>query len=107
MKALVCKKCGKLYTFKNGVPEKDDNYFSGKVHRDFPVNFGKCDGAFEIKNIRLYGGSSTQKLTLENETNCVEEVLRPERMYFGYSWQCSRKRGHGKNGLYCKQHAKQ
>lgn len=38
----------------------------------------------------------------EDKTRCIEEVW--DRFT---SYQCSRKRGYGKNGLYCKQHAKQ
>jgi hypothetical protein len=37
----------------------------------------------------------------EDPTSCIEEVWSP-----GYPQQCSRKRGHGPDGLYCKQHAK-
>jgi len=39
----------------------------------------------------------------EDPSRCIEEV-------YGGRWihhQCSRKRGHGPDGLYCKQHAKQ
>lgn len=37
----------------------------------------------------------------ENDENCIEEV------WAGYhSHQCPRKRGHGKGGLFCKQHSK-
>ena len=37
----------------------------------------------------------------EDKTRCIEEV------WSGYlSYQCSRKRGYGPDGLYCKQHAK-
>ena len=40
---------------------------------------------------------------LENTAHCIEEV------YTNPPWpgiQCSRKRGHGPDELYCKQHAK-
>lgn len=37
----------------------------------------------------------------ENSENCTEEV----RHNWTYS-QCSRKKGHGKDKLYCKQHAR-
>jgi len=37
----------------------------------------------------------------EDLTCCIEEVWRT-----GIPHQCSRKRGHGPDGLYCKQHAK-
>lgn len=36
-------------------------------------------------------------------TRCVAEVYSPVGWH---SYQCSRKRGHGPNGEYCKQHAK-
>ena len=40
----------------------------------------------------------------EDETRCVESV----RDFTGWHYfQCSRKRGYGPDGLYCKQHAKQ
>jgi hypothetical protein len=41
--------------------------------------------------------------TLENKERCIVEVANPP------SWttvQCSRKRGYGRNGEFCKQHAK-
>lgn len=34
---------------------------------------------------------------------CIEVVADPTGWHF---YQCSRKRGYGKNGLFCKQHAK-
>jgi hypothetical protein len=37
----------------------------------------------------------------EDETHCIEEV---HDKFVGY--QCSRRRGYGPNGLYCKQHAR-
>jgi hypothetical protein len=40
----------------------------------------------------------------EDPTRCIEEVW-PIGGWNPY--QCSRKRGHGPDGLYCKQHAKQ
>jgi len=40
--------------------------------------------------------------TPEDETRCVKEVWGPG----WHSNQCRRKRGFGKDGLYCKQHAK-
>lgn len=39
----------------------------------------------------------------ENTTRCIAEVA-PECGWTHH--QCSRKRGHGPNGLYCKQHGK-
>ena len=38
----------------------------------------------------------------EDKTRCIEEVQDP----WGHSYQCSWKRGKGKDGLYCGQHAK-
>jgi hypothetical protein len=42
---------------------------------------------------------------IEDPTRCTEEVW--QRGHVWYPHQCSRKRGHGPDGLYCKQHAKQ
>ena len=42
--------------------------------------------------------------TPENLGRCVEAVWRGYRAF--YTTQCYRKRGHGPNGEYCKQHAK-
>ena len=43
------------------------------------------------------------KGTPEDKTRCIQEVSD----YTGWHIiQCSRKRGYGLNGLYCKQHAK-
>lgn len=61
-----------------------------------------------IRKRRFYGQwAGDPKGTPENETKCYEEIWD-----YGVSasWvprQCSRKRGFGKDGLYCKQHAKQ
>ncbi len=41
----------------------------------------------------------------EDVIRCIEEVSEPPSYW--HSHQCTRKRGHGKDGLYCKQHAKQ
>ena len=38
----------------------------------------------------------------EDPARCVQEVW-PDR---GMAYQCLRKRGHGRHGAYCKQHAK-
>jgi hypothetical protein len=40
----------------------------------------------------------------QNETKCVKEISCGQRSCL--FTQCSRKRGYGHNGLYCKQHAK-
>jgi hypothetical protein len=47
--------------------------------------------------IRIINGERRYK----DPTRCIEEVWSP-----GYPQQCSRKRGHGPDGLHCKQHAK-
>jgi hypothetical protein len=43
--------------------------------------------------------------TKEDESRCIEEVWPSSGGWIPY--QCQRKRGHGPDGLYCKQHAKQ
>ncbi len=42
----------------------------------------------------------------ENPTQCIEEVSESGRYGYFFLHQCSRPRGHGPDGLYCKQHAK-
>ena len=54
-----------------------------------------------IDGQRRYGNFPTVP---ENPTCCVEELGRINKDWGTY--QCSRKRGHGPDGLYCKQHAK-
>lgn len=55
--------------------------------------------------MRRYGESAMNPRGFkENPTKCVEEVW--ERSGW-HSYQCRRLRGHGPDGLYCKQHAKQ
>lgn len=55
--------------------------------------------------MRKYGEwAGNPKGKLENKKNCIVEVQGLGRGLFFY--QCERKRGHGENGLYCKQHAK-
>lgn len=39
----------------------------------------------------------------QDPQRCVYEVMQPHSYMFA---QCNRKRGHGYDGLYCKQHAK-
>ena len=52
---------------------------------------------------RRYGQWAGDKLGhAEDKTRCVQEVSDP-RSYIGH--QCLRKRGHGDDGEYCKQHA--
>jgi hypothetical protein len=48
--------------------------------------------------MRIYGWHKTP----EDPTRCIESV---HNRYSG-SYQCSRKRGHGPDGLYCKQHGR-
>jgi hypothetical protein len=40
----------------------------------------------------------------EDPTRCIEEVWPTYSSWIPY--QCNRRRGHGPDGLYCKQHAK-
>lgn len=58
-------------------------------------------GAFKSHRKAITDGEKA-----ENPKNCIA-IVHPNdwmtRTLFG--WQCSRKRGHGKDGLYCKQHA--
>ena len=50
--------------------------------------------------MRRYGTWAGSE-TAENKACCVVLVSQG-----WYTYQCSRKRGHGPDGLYCKQHAK-
>ena len=51
-----------------------------------------------------YGGNSWQKGSKYFPNRCAAEVYSSA----GWSsYQCSRRKGHGKDGLFCKQHAKQ
>ena len=43
--------------------------------------------------------------TAEDETKCIAEVGSRDSMITVY-YQCNRKRGHGPDGAYCKQHAR-
>jgi hypothetical protein len=52
------------------------------------------------KGLSTYGGRVYPRM--EDPTRCWDSV----RGCTGDFYQCSRKRGHGKDGLYCKQHAK-
>lgn len=56
---------------------------------------------------RTYGQwAGNPQGTTEDETRCIEEVW-PSRGFGSWiPYQCRRKRGYGKNGLYCKQHAR-
>ena len=55
---------------------------------------------------RVYGSwAGNPKGHPEDPERCIEKVYGPEYLdMIGH--QCTRKRGHGKDGLYCKQHAK-
>jgi len=56
----------------------------------------------EVEKVRFYSSwSGDKKGVPEDVTRCIEEVPS------NGSWipyQCRRKRGHGPDGLYCKQH---
>ena len=52
---------------------------------------------------RWYGRSSISRGSPEDPERCVTAVW-PAGMWHDH--QCTRKRGHGPDGLYCKQHAK-
>jgi len=43
-------------------------------------------------------------VNIEDKTRCIERVWGTER--FSTYHQCQRKRGHGPDGLYCKQHSR-
>ena len=51
---------------------------------------------------KLRGGQRGTKA--EDPTRCIVEIW-PSTVWVS-SYQCSRPRGHGPGGLYCKQHAK-
>ncbi len=57
-----------------------------------------------INGQRRYGcWAGNPNGTLEYPDRCIEEVW-PSHGWIPH--QCNRKRGHGPDGLYCKQHAK-
>ena len=49
---------------------------------------------------RKYGRNNTP----EDMKRCIQEVAAPPHYYMQF-YQCSRKRGHGTDGKYCKQHS--
>ena len=52
------------------------------------------------RKLKIYGAwAGNPKGRKENEANCIKEIFSNFQSY-----QCSRKRGHGPDGLYCKQH---
>jgi hypothetical protein len=55
------------------------------------------------KGERIYGAGVGVKGSKEDPAKCVKEVQSKFGFFF---YQCDRKRGHGKDGLYCWQHAK-
>lgn len=53
---------------------------------------------------RIYGRwAGNERGVREDTTKCIKSIFH-DGSYI--SSQCSRKRGHGPNGLYCKQHGK-
>lgn len=58
----------------------------------------------EHKPTRYGCWAGNPKGTAEDTERCIERVW--PRFNGMVSSQCSRKRGHGRGGLYCKQHAK-
>ena len=55
--------------------------------------------------LRRYGcWAGMPRGVAEDVTRCIEEVTPAGRSII--QSQCGRKRGHGKDGLYCKQHAR-
>lgn len=54
--------------------------------------------------VRIYGQSAANpRGDKERKDNCLAE---PYSCHSFVSMQCTRKRGHGPDGLFCKQHAK-
>jgi hypothetical protein len=54
---------------------------------------------------RFYGQwAGDKKGVPEDKTRCIQEIWPSSGSWVPY--QCPRKRGYGKDGLYCKQHAK-
>ena len=60
----------------------------------------------EVKGERRYGcWAGNPEGVAEDKARCIEQVYNGD--YGGIRFrQCFRTRGHGKDGLYCKQHAK-
>ena len=56
---------------------------------------------------RIYGKwAGNPKGIPEHTAKCIEEVYGTCGYTAYVPYQCNRKRGYGKDGLYCKQHAK-
>jgi len=54
------------------------------------------------RELEVYGAwAGNPKGRIEDETCCIKDIWGG---YSAGSYQCSRKRGHGPDGLYCKQH---
>lgn len=59
-----------------------------------------------MNELRIYNQwAGNLKGRPEDVTRCIVSIWSDQFVPGGY--QCSRKRGHGKDGLYCKQHAMQ
>lgn len=52
---------------------------------------------------RYYGNSNLRTTSREDKSRCIVSVADSTGWHFS---QCSRKRGYGRDGLFCKQHAK-
>lgn len=58
-----------------------------------------------VKKLRIYGAwAGNPKGITEDTSRCIEEVW--PRNHGWVPHQCQRPRGHGPDGLYCKQHAR-
>lgn len=58
-----------------------------------------------MTEVRKYGiWAGNPKGIPEDKTRCIKEVYDSTGWH---AYQCKKKRGHGPDGLYCKQHAKQ
>lgn len=55
---------------------------------------------------RFYGQWSGRPRGIPEDPNLCIEAVREKDGFKMVSYQCCRKRGHGPDGLYCKQHAK-
>jgi len=61
----------------------------------------------ELNGKRIYGEwAGNPEGVPERLTDCIKEVWPPTSGGGWQPYQCQRKRGHGPDGLYCKQHAK-
>ena len=54
-----------------------------------------------------YGDWQKGEEILEDKTRCIESIFKEAKKgIYPIAYQCTKKRGHGTRGLYCKQHAK-